>query len=115
MQRTQVIITLGQDAQINETNNGNTVINFDGAANESWKDKNGNKQTRTTWYRCAYWINNTTIANFLKKGTQIYVEGKPNATAYQDKNGDIVAQNGIIVNKLYLLSSGAKKEEDLQF
>lgn len=111
MQKTEVIIRLGADATINESNNGNTVINFDGAATERWKDKEGNKQEKTTWYRCSWWLNNTTIAQYLTKGTQVYVSGKPNANAYQNNNGDIIAQNGILVREVELLGGGNNQQQ----
>jgi len=111
MQKTEVIIRLGADATINESSNGNTVINFDGAATERWKDKDGNKQEKTTWYRCSWWLNNTTIAQYLTKGTQVYVSGKPNANAYQNNNGDIVAQNGILVREVELLGGSNNSQQ----
>lgn len=114
MQKTEVIIRLGSDATINESSNGNTVINFDGAATERWKDKEGNKQEKTTWYRCSWWLNNTSIAQYLTKGTQVYVSGKPNANAYQNNNGDIVAQNGILVREVELLGGGNNNNQQQQ-
>jgi len=111
MQKTEVIIRLGSDATINEASTGNTVINFDGAATERWKDKQGNKQEKTTWYRCSWWLNNTSIAQYLTKGTQVYVSGKPNANAYQNKEGEIVAQNGILVREVELLGGGSDKPQ----
>lgn len=114
MQKTEVIIRLGADAVVNESSNGNTVINFDGAATEKWKDKQGNKQEKTTWYRCSWWLNNTGIAQYLTKGTQVYVTGKPNASAYQNKEGEIVAQNGILVREVELLGGGNNTQTQQQ-
>lgn len=112
MQKTEVIIRLGSDATINEASSGNTVINFDGAATERWKDKQGNKQEKTTWYRCSWWLNNTTIAQYLTKGTQVWVSGKPNANAYQNKDGEIIAQNGILVREVELLGGGQSNTDN---
>lgn len=114
MQKTEVIIRLGSDATINEASSGNTVINFDGAATERWKDKQGNKQEKTTWYRCSWWLNNTTIAQYLTKGTMVYVSGKPNANAYQNKQGEIIAQNGILVREVELLGGGNQSQDQAQ-
>lgn len=114
MQKTEVIIRLGADATINEASSGNTVINFDGAATERWKDKQGNKQEKTTWYRCSWWLNNTTIVQYLTKGTMVYVSGKPNANAYQNKQGEIIAQNGILVREVELLGGGNQDQGQTQ-
>lgn len=114
MQKTEVIIRLGADATINESSKGNTVINFDGAATERWKDKDGNKQEKTTWYRCSWWLNNTSIAQYLTKGTQVYVSGKPNANSYQNINGDIIAQNGILVREVELLGGANNNGQQQQ-
>lgn len=107
MQKTEIIGRIGNDAEVNEAGTGNTVINFNVAVSEKWKDKQGNKQEKTTWYRCAWWINNTVISTYLKKGTQVYVMGTANASAYTNKTtGDIVVQEGINVRSLELLGGG---------
>lgn len=106
MQKIEIIGRIGTDATINEANSGNTVINFNAAVSEKWKDKQGNKQEKTTWYRCSWWINNTVIAKYLTKGTQVYVLGTPNANAYTNNSGEIVVQEGINVRTLELLGGG---------
>lgn len=108
MQQTQIIGRIGGDAEVREAQSGNTVINFNVAVSERWKDKQGNKQEKTTWYRCSWWLNNTVIAQYLTKGTLVFVSGTANAYAYQNKDGEIVVQEGINVRSLELLGGGSE-------
>lgn len=107
MLKTEIIGRIGNDAEIGEAGSGITVINFNVAVSEKWKNKGGEKQERTIWFRCSWWINNTSIAQYLTKGTQVYVSGVPNANAYQNQQGEIVVQEGINVRNLELLGGGA--------
>lgn len=111
MQQTQIIGRLGQDSEVRDV--GSTqVINFSVAVSEKWKDKDGNFQENTKWYECARWGNNVQVSNFLKKGTQVYIEGVSEARAYINKEGEAVAVNGIKVFKIELL--GGKNDNQQQ-
>jgi len=74
MIKLQVIGNLGKDCVTN-TVNGKNVINFNVAHTEKFKDGSGQQKEKTTWVECAYWTERTGIAPYLKKGTQVYVEG----------------------------------------
>ena len=105
MIRISVIGRLGQDAVVN-TVNGKTVINFSMAYSEKFKNQQGEDVDKTTWVSCAYWTERTTVATCLKKGTLIYMEGKPEAKTYlNDKTKETVAQLHSRVSSLQLLSS----------
>lgn len=105
MQRLQIIGHLGSDAEVKDLGH-NQVINFSVAVSESYVNKTTNeKVTNTTWYECAKWGNNTAVAQFLKKGTQVLVEGKPTARAWQKEDGSLVSVLGISVLNLELLGS----------
>lgn len=92
--------TLGKDAEVKEFNNGNTVINFPVAHKETWKDKQGQKQERTTWHECEWFINNTSIAQYLKKGAKVLVEGTPYSRAYINQQNQAIGINVTRVNNL---------------
>ena len=110
MQKTTIIGHIGKDATVNDLGT-NQVINFSVAVSESYTNKTTNeKVTKTTWYECAKWGNNTAVAQYLKKGTQVYVEGTPTARAWQNEQGQVIPVLGITVFDLKLLSSG--KTED---
>lgn len=104
MQRLEIIGHIGQDAEVKDFG-GNQVINFSVAVSESYTNRQGEKVTNTTWYECAKWGNNTTVAQYLKKGQQVYISGKPQARAWQKDDGTLVASQGINVLSLQLLGS----------
>ena len=110
MIRISVIGRLGQDATVNNVN-GKTVINFSMAYSEKFKNQQGEDVDKTTWVSCAYWTDKTNVVNYLKKGTLIYMEGKPEAKTYlNDKTKETVAQLHSRVTSLQLLSS--KQDEN---
>lgn len=110
MKKISIIGNVTKDAEVRAFEGGKSVINFDVAVNERYKDKNGQKQERTTFIRCAMWREVTTIAQYITKGTKIYVEGSPDADAYMNKEGKAVGNIKINVRELEFLG-GAKKTE----
>ena len=104
MIKIQCIGHLGQDATVN-TVNGKTVINFSVAHSEKYKNKDGLEVDKSIWANCAYWSDRINVAMYLKKGTQVYVEGIPEVKTYTNKNNEIIPQLQIRVASLNLLSS----------
>ena len=86
MIKLQAIGHLGKDCVVN-TVNGKSVINFTVAHSEKFKDASGVQKDRTIWVDCAYWTDRTAVAPYLKKGTQVYVEGNPDVRAYTTNDG----------------------------
>ena len=86
MIKLQVIGNLGKDALVNNVN-GKNVINFTVAHTEKYKDAQGNQKDKTTWVDCAYWTDRTAVAPYLKKGTQVFVEGQPDVRSYTTQDG----------------------------
>lgn len=111
MNQTQIIGRIGQDAEIKDFNT-NQVINFSVAVSERWKDKDGNKQEKTYWYRCAKWGNNTAIAQYLTKGTLVYVNGVCEPQSYINKSGEIVQAQGLTVRNIELLGGGNSQPQE---
>lgn len=110
MQRLTIIGHIGQDATVKDLGQ-NQVINFSVAVSESYINKATNeKVTNTTWYDASKWGNNTSIAQYLKKGTQVFVEGKPTARAWQKEDGSLVSVLGVNVLEIRLL--GGKSENN---
>ncbi len=99
---------LGKDAVLNNVNDKN-VINFTVAHTEGYKDAQGNQRDKTTWVDCAYWTDRTGIAPYLKKGTQVYVEGTPDVRTYTTQDGRNGATLSVRVASVQLL--GAKPSE----
>lgn len=81
-----VIGNLGKDAILNNVN-GKNVINFTVAHTEKYKDTQGVQKDRTVWVDCSYWTDRTGVVPYLKKGTQVYVEGNPDVRTYTTQDG----------------------------
>jgi single-strand DNA-binding protein len=106
MLKMQVLGHLGKDAIVNNVN-GKTVINFSVAHTEKYKE-----QSKTIWVDCSWWSEKTNITNYLKKGTQVYVEGNPEVRTYNTKEGNFNASLTLRVNFVQLLSSSGNKTEN---
>ncbi|HEX8547867.1 MAG TPA: single-stranded DNA-binding protein [Cytophagaceae bacterium] len=78
---------LGKDPEIRALESGRKVANFTLATTESYKDKNGERVDSTEWHNISFWgpIADV-IEKYLKKGSQIYVEGKIRTRSYEDKD-----------------------------
>ncbi len=79
---------LGQTPEVRYTPSGASVANFSVATNESWMDKNNQKQERTEWHRVVVWGKLAELCKqYLSKGRQVYVEGRMQTRQWQDKDG----------------------------
>lgn len=75
---------LGQDPELRHTADGTPVCNLSIATSETWRDKQQREQKRTEWHRVVFWRRLAEIAKqYLKKGSQIYVEGKIQSREYE--------------------------------
>ena len=107
MIKLQVIGNLGKDAIVNSVN-GRNVINFTVAHTEKYKDAQGVQKDKTTWVDCAYWTDRTAIAPYLKKGTQVFVEGNPDVRSYTTQDGRNGATLTLRVANVQLLGTKAE-------
>ncbi len=98
-----IIGNIGADAVLKDVN-GKTVLNFNVAHSEKWKDAQGTEHERTTWVSCAL-FDQPKIAPYLKKGTMVFITGTPQAQGYQAKDGTIKADLKCNVMRLRLLSA----------
>ena len=98
---------LGKDPEIRYSPNGGAVANVTIATSESWKDKvSGEKQEKTEWHRVVFFGRLAEIAGeYLKKGAQIYVEGRLQTRKWQDKEGKDRYTTEIVANEMQMLGS----------
>lgn len=79
---------LGTDPEARYIPDGTMVVNFSMATDESWKNKNGEKQQRTEWHKIEVWGKLAEIcANYLLKGALVFIEGKIKTQTWEDKEG----------------------------
>ena len=78
---------LGQDPEVRYMPDGKAVANVSIATSEQWKDKNtGQQQERTEWHRIVFFGRTAeVVGEYLKKGSQVYIEGKLQTRKWQDK------------------------------
>ncbi|OIQ94893.1 single-stranded DNA-binding protein [mine drainage metagenome] len=98
---------LGKDPETRYMTNGEAVTNVTLATSENWKDKSGEKQEKTEWHNLVFYRRLAEVAGeYLKKGSQIYVEGKIQTRKWQDKEtGKDRYTTEIIVNEMQMLGS----------
>jgi single-strand DNA-binding protein len=83
-----VVGYLGRDPELRYTQDGTAVCNFSVATTERRKDRSGEMQDVTTWFRVNVWRRQAEVANqYLKKGRLVYVEGRLSQSEYQDREG----------------------------
>ena len=108
MIKLQVIGNLGKDCITNSVN-GKSVMNFNVAHTEKFKDASGQQKDKTIWVECAYWTDRTAIAPYLRKGTQVFVEGSPEVRTYTKNDGTFGASLTLRVVNVQLLGGGARE------
>jgi single-strand DNA-binding protein len=95
---------LGADPEMRYTKGGAGVCELRLATNESWTDKNGQKQDRTEWHRIVVWGKRAELcAKYLSKGRQVYVEGRLQTRSWDDKDGNKRYTTEIIANDIQFL------------
>jgi single-strand DNA-binding protein len=96
---------LGADPETRAMPSGSTVANLRIATSESWRDKtSGEQQERTEWHRVALFGRLAEIASeYLRKGSQVYIEGSLRTRKWQDKQGNERFSTEIVGNELQML------------
>jgi single-strand DNA-binding protein len=95
---------LGRDPETRYTGGGQAVANFSLATDESYKDRNGERQKRTEWHKIVVWGKQAEIAQqYLKKGSLVFVEGRIQSREWQDKEGQKRTSFEIVANNFRML------------
>jgi len=100
--RVILVGNLGQDPEVRYMPNGNAVANFSVATSESWKDKQtGENRDRTEWHRVVVFGKLAEIAGeYIKKGTQVYLEGQLQTRKWQDQSGQDRYTTEVVINPI---------------
>jgi len=104
----RLIGNLGQNPEVKETTNGKKLAKFSVATNESYRDENGKDVKETMWHNLTVWGKQADIAAmYLKKGSEVAIEGKLSNRNYTDKEGVKRYVTEIIVNEFMMLGGKA--------
>ena len=108
----RLIGRLGDDPKVRKMNNGRTVANFIVATTESYRDNEGNRKSETTWHRIVAWGQPATVAEkYLKKGSEVAVEGKLVNRKWDDKDGGKHYVTEVNINSLLMLDRKQEPEK----
>ena len=100
---------LGRDPETRYTGSGQAVANFSMATDESYKDRNGERQKRTEWHKIVVWGKQAEIAQqYLKKGSLVFIEGRIQSREWQDKEGQKRTSFEIVANSFRMLGGRAE-------
>ncbi len=104
---------LGKDPEVRHLENGAAVANFSIATSETYKDKNGERQTQTEWHNIVLWRGLAEIAEkYLRKGNQVYIEGKLRTRSWDDKDGVTRYTTEIVGDNMTMLGSKGDSGND---
>lgn len=104
--KVQLIGNLGNDPEIIALESGRKLAKFSLATNESYKDVNGEKQTKTDWHNIVAWGKTAEIIEkYVTKGKEVVVEGKLATRNYETKEGEKRYITEVVCNELLMLGS----------
>ena len=97
---------LGKDPEVRHLDNGGAVANFSMATSETYKNRQGERVTTTEWHNIVLWTPLAEIAEkFLKKGNQVYIEGKLTTRSWDDQEGNKRYTTEVVGREMTLLGS----------
>ncbi len=106
LNKAMLIGNVGRDPEVRylEGNNGAKVATFTLATTERYRDRNGEVRENTEWHNIVAWRNNADVAErFVRKGTQLYIEGRIRTRSWDDQTGNKRYTTEIIADTLQLL------------
>lgn len=97
---------LGRDPEVRYMPSGDAMANLNLATTDTWKDKGGEKQEKTEWHRVVMFGKTAEIAGeYLKKGSQVYIEGRLQTRKWTDKEGQERYTTEIVADRMQMLGS----------
>ncbi|MBU6274128.1 MAG: single-stranded DNA-binding protein [Bacteroidota bacterium] len=105
LNKAMLIGNLGKDPEVKTLDNGAKIATFPLATTETYKDRDGNKQSRTEWHNIVLWRGLADVAEmYCRKGGQVYIEGRLSTRKWDDKDGHTRYTTEIIGDNMVLLS-----------
>lgn len=110
--RATIIGNIGNDPEIRYSSAGDAIANLSIATTDSWKDKNGAKQEKTEWHRVTMFGKLAEICGeYLKKGSQVYIEGKLQTRKWTDKSNIERYTTEIVADRMQMLGGNRKADD----
>jgi len=104
--RATILGHIGREPETRAMPDGGMITNISVATTSTWKDKSGQKQEDTEWHRVAFFGKLAEIAGeYLKKGSQVYIEGKIRTRKWQDKDGNDKYTTEILAENMQMIGS----------
>lgn len=111
-----ILGNVGQDPEVRYNSNGKAMASLSIATSEQWKDKQtGERKEKSEWHRVVMFGRLGEIAGeYLRKGSQVYIEGKIATRKWQDKQGQDRYTTEIVANEMQMLGgkAGGQAEDD---
>jgi single-strand DNA-binding protein len=109
--RVILVGNLGRDAELRYTGTGTAVAKFSVATTETYKGRDGEKKEETEWHRINLWGKSAeTLAQYLTKGKQVYIEGRLKTQKWKDKEGADRTTVEVTADKVTLLGGGSRSQ-----
>lgn len=108
-----ILGNVGKDPEVRHMQNGDSVVSVSVATSESWKDKNsGESKENTEWHRVTFYRKLAEVAaNYLRKGSSVYIEGRLETKKWTDKAGVERYTTGIVASEMKMLGKAPEAGE----
>lgn len=111
LNKVMIIGHLGRDPEMRYTPSGRSVTSFSVATSRNWTTAEGERRTETEWFNVVAWGSLAEICNqYLKKGQQVYVEGRLQTRRWEDEDGNKRSATEIVAREMIMLSQKSDKD-----
>ena len=115
LNKVMIIGNLGQDPEMRYTSSGRPVTTFRIAASRSWKTPDGERRSETEWFTIVAWASLAEICNqYLKKGQQVYIEGRLQTRRWEDAEGNKRSTTEVVANEMIMLGDRRDANDDVE-
>ena len=112
LNKVMIIGHLGRDPEMRYTPSGRPVTNFSVATTRSWNTSDGERRSETEWFNVVAWSSLAEICNqYLKKGQQVYIEGRLQTRRWEDDDGNKRSTVEVVAKEMVMLGDRKKKTD----
>lgn len=111
-----LIGNLGKDPEVRRLESGAVVCSFPIATSETYKDKTGQKVSKTEWHNIVMWRGLAEIAEkYLKKGSSVYIEGKIKTRSWEDQENNMRYTTEIVADQMTMLGNKSDSQDNSNY